>query len=140
MKTIYKIALFIVLAIAIVGIGTAIYFFNMQHRDLGKVKPDFTITAVDLQKAFEDNEAAANTRYVNKVLEVSGVIASLKPGENNSLSVFLKTGSDLSSVICTFQQGTALSGFKPGDAITIRGSCSGYLTDVLLNDCALMGK
>lgn len=137
LKPYIKIALFTVFFIALGGILAGLWMFNRQHKDLLNVRPDYKITAIDLQKAFEDSEAAATERYMNKVIEVSGVIESVKSGEDNILSVILKTGSDLSSVICTFPSGTDHTLFSSGNQITIRGECSGFLMDVLLNNCVL---
>jgi hypothetical protein len=136
MKTYIKIALFAVIFLIIAGAGAGIYLFNKQHKDLGKMKPDFILTASDLQKAFENDEAAATAKYVKKIIEVSGIIESVSPGEGKTLSITLKTESDLSSVICTFQSAGDLPEFKAGDKIVLRGECSGYLTDVLLNNCS----
>jgi hypothetical protein len=135
MKTYVKILLGVVLFVALAGIGVSIHLFRMQHKDLGMVKPDFIITAVDLQKAFEDNEAAATSKYVKKVLEIEGEVESAKTGEKNILSVTIKTGSDLSSLICTFAAETDPAKFTAGSRVTVRGECSGFLMDVLMNDC-----
>ena len=140
MKPIYKIALFVVFFMALAGILTGLYLFNLQHKDLKNVKPDFVITAVDLQKAFESDETSANSRFVKKILEVSGTIETVKPGDDKSTNVALKTGSILGSVICTFQPDKEASNLRVGDSIAIRGECSGYLTDVLLNNCSVIGK
>lgn len=140
MKPVYKIALFVVFFMALAGILAGIYLFRMEHKDLKKVKPDFSLTAADLLKAFESDETSANSRYVKKILDVSGTIESVKLAEDKSANVALKTGSDLGSVICTFQADSETSGLKEGDNILIRGECSGYLTDVLLNNCTLIEK
>ena len=138
MKTYIKIALFFVSFIALSAILAALYMYNLKHTDMAKAKPDFVISASHLQKAFEDDETAASTRYINKILEVTGTIASVKPAANNVLSISLVTGSDLSSVICTFPAITDPSKFRTGNEITLRGECSGYLMDVLLNNCAVI--
>jgi hypothetical protein len=138
MKTYVKIALFIVSFIALSGILAALYMYNLKHTDMAKAKPDFVITASVLQKAFEDDETAASTRYINKILEVTGIIASVKPAGNNVLSISLVTGSDFFSVICTFPAIADPSIFRSGDEITLRGECSGFLLDVLLNNCAVI--
>lgn len=138
MKPFVKIALFVVFFVALAGILIALYLFNMQHKDLQKAKPDYVISAVELQKAFEENETSAASAYVNKVLEVTGIIGSVKTGENNVLSIVLKTGSDLSTVICTFPSETDPAKFTPGNKITVRGDCSGFLMDVLLNNCVIL--
>ncbi|MCX6254429.1 MAG: hypothetical protein NTV31_08135 [Bacteroidia bacterium] len=138
MKPFVKIALFVVCFIALSAILAALYMYNLKHTDMAKAKPDFIIKASVLQKEFEDNETAASTRYINKILEVTGIIASVKPAVNNVLSISLVTGSDLSSVICTFPAIADPSKFRTGDEITLRGECSGFLMDVLLNNCAVI--
>jgi hypothetical protein len=140
MKPYIKITLFIILAVAVITILTALIAFNKKHADTAKVKPDFVITATTLQKEFEDNEAAASTRYINKILEVSGTIASTAPSDSAHLNVSLKTGSDISSVNCVLPATGDLSKFKPGEEITLRGECSGFLMDVLLKNCAIITK
>ena len=136
MKLYVKIALFVVLFIAVSGILAALILYNKKHTDTAKAKPDFIITAPLLQKEFEDNEKTASAKYINKILEVTGIIVSVTPVDNNNLNISLKTGSDFSSVICTFHAITDPSKFKTGDEIALRGECSGFLMDVLLNNCA----
>jgi hypothetical protein len=137
MKTPVKIALAVVFFLAVAGIGAALYLYNLKPKNLQKVKPDFILTANDLQKAFDTEEVVSSAKYINKIIEVSGEIISVKPGEKNSINISLRTGSDLSSVICTFPNSDTTF-FKTGNQITLRGVCSGFLMDVLLNNCALI--
>ena len=138
MKPSFKIIILITWLIGLVGLFIGLYMYNLEAEDLQKAKPDFVITAASLQKAFEDNEAAANTKYSDKIIEVSGMIESVKPGEDEAVSISLKTESPLSNVICTFQSGTAPAVFKVGVQITLRGKYSGFLTDILLNNCVVV--
>ena len=138
MKTYVKIALFVVSFIALSAILAALYMFNLKQTDMAKAKPDFIITATELQKEFEDNESTASARYINKILEVTGTIGSITPADSNNLNISLKTGSDISSVICTFPAIGDPSKFKAGDEVKLRGECSGFLMDVLLNNCAII--
>ena len=138
MKPYVKIALFVVLFIAVLSILAGLYLFNMKHTNMAKAKPDFIVTASSLQKEFEDNEKIASTKYINKILEVTGTIGSITPADSNNINISLKTGSDISSVICTFHTIANLSKLKTGDEISIRGECSGFLMDVLLNNCAIV--
>jgi hypothetical protein len=140
MKTYVKVALFVVTFVALSAVLAALYFYNLKHTDMAKAKPDFVLTASLLQKAFETDENAASKKYINKILEVSGKIASVKPAENNVLSISLVTESDLSSVICTFSSVSDPKKFSEGAEITVRGECSGFLMDVLLNNCAVIIK
>lgn len=138
MKTSYKIALFAVFFLALAGILFGLYMFNLQSADLKKADPDFRISATDFQKSFENNESDANTTYLNKIIEVTGNIESLKPGEGKAISISLKTDNPLSNVICTFQATPDTSAIKPGDRVTIRGEYSGFLMDILLNNCVII--
>lgn len=139
MKPIVKIALLVVLLFALAGIMTGVYLFYKKPANQAFVKPDYIITAIALQKDFEDNEKAASSKYINKTLEVTGSVASITQADSSNLNISLKTGSDLSSVICTFASSDP-SKFKIGEETTLRGICSGYLMDVLLNNCALVPK
>ena len=123
-----------------------LYLYNLKHTDMAKARPDFNITATALQKEFEVNETTASARYINKVIEVTGTIASVMQAGGNNLNISLKTGNDISSVICTFPAIGDASKIKTGDNIVLRGECSGFTQlfpgepplDVLLNNCAVI--
>jgi hypothetical protein len=140
MKYYVKIALFFVVFIAIGSILAALILFNKKHPDTAKVKPDFVLTATVLQKDFENNETAASSKYINKILEVSGTIVSVTPADSTNTNISLKTGNELSSVICTFHKLNDTPKLIPGDEIRLRGECSGFLMDVLLNNCSIIIK
>jgi cytochrome c-type biogenesis protein CcmE len=137
MKSKVKIALVGVVLLGILSllIGLSLYF--KKHKDLSTTKPDFVVTAVMLQKEFEDNEKTASEKYINKIIEVNGTILSVNQADSTNINLSLKTESDLSTVICTFAA-TDPSKFREGEDVTIRGECSGFLMDVLLNNCALI--
>lgn len=138
MKPYIKITLFVVFFLALAGIGVSLYLYNLKPKDLAKVKPDYVITSDDLLKPFEENETQANTKYINKIIEVEGTIGSIVAGENNSMNVSIKTYNDFSSVICSFSSKDDIDGLKTGTLVTVRGECSGYLMDVLLKNCVLI--
>lgn len=146
MKSYVKIAIFVVAFIALSAILAGLYLFNLKHTDMAKARPDFIITATALQKEFEVNETTASAKYINKVVEVTGTIASVTKAGSNNLNISLKTGNDISSVICTFPAIADPSKLKTGDIIALRGECSGFTQlfegqpplDVLLNNCAVI--
>lgn len=140
LKSARKIILFVILLTGLAGIIAGIRFYNLRNKNLLKEKPDFTITAEELRKEFESDEIASTSKFVNKIVEVTGVVSSIDKGENNALNVTLTTGSSLSSIICTFSGNTDTLGLKAGQAVTLRGECSGFLMDVLLNNCVLISK
>jgi tRNA_anti-like len=140
MKKNLRIALIVTAVLAIAGAAIGYHLYNLKPKDLGREKPDFIITSADLQQSFEENETAATAKYVNRIIEVSGEVSSVERGENNSVNIALKTNSDFSSVICTFPSGIDPESVMTGSQISVRGQCSGYLMDVLLNNCVLAGN
>jgi hypothetical protein len=148
MKLYVKIALAVVTFLAISGILVALYMFNLKHTNLAKAKPDFVLTSSDLQKEFEVNQTMASAKYIKKIIEVSGIVSSVTQADSNNFNISLKTGNDISSVICTFSGIGDLLKFKSGSNIVIRGECSGYTQlfpgepplDVLLNNCAVAAQ
>jgi tRNA_anti-like len=138
MKPYVKIALVVVLLIAIGSILAALVLYNKKQPDTSKIKPDITITATDLQKEFENNEKTASDKYINKILEVSGTITAVTPADSANTNISLKTANEMSAVNCAFQKYIDPTKFKAGDLITLRGVCSGFLMDVLLKNCSVI--
>jgi hypothetical protein len=138
MKPSVKIALFVVFFVALGGIFAALYLYNLKPKDLQKVKPHFVLTAIDFQKAFEENEKVSSEKIINKIIDVSWELANIEAGEKSSWNISLQTGSDFSKVTCTFHNVPDTAVFFQRKQITIRGVCSGILSDVLLNNCAVI--
>jgi hypothetical protein len=140
MKLYVKIALGVVFLAALTSILAALYLYNKKSPDLAKVKPDYIVTSVDLQKSFEENEKLASAKYINKIIEVTGKIRSVNPPKNNIISISLSTDNDLSSINCTFAESIDPEALNPGNTVTIRGECSGFLINVLLKNCIIIEK
>ena len=130
-----------IVVLGLVGGGYGFYEFFRTHADLSKVNPDFTLTAADLSSAFENDESAATKKYVDKVVQVTGPVASVEMGSDSTINVSLRDEDALSGVICSFQ-GRAVDDVrvKKGEVAVIRGQCSGMLLDVLLNNCVLISN
>ena len=59
-------------------IGTGIFFYIYKaHRDIASEKEDFTITVNAIFSEFQSNERNANSKYLDKTIEVSGRISSI---------------------------------------------------------------
>jgi hypothetical protein len=74
MKRSYKIVLIAASILGLAGVLFGLYMYNLEPKDLQKVRPDYIITATDLLKAFESDENTASTTYIGKVVEVSGIL------------------------------------------------------------------
>ena len=125
-----KILYFLILA-ALAGGLYAYYQYNKPVAGMESQKVDVLIKSADLLKAFEGDEAAANAKYLDKVIEVEGEVSKVEKNTEKS-SVYLKTTNEMSSVICEFENGNDLADIKEGSNIKIKGKCTGYLMDVVL--------
>lgn len=140
MKPIAKIVLLSAFILALTGIMMGVYMYNKPHKDIRSVKPDYVIKAEDLQKEFGANESAASAKYLNKIVEVTGTITYINANEEKILSITLKTGDQISSVICSPGETIKPGKLTPGRNVTVRGEMSGYLMDVVLNNCVIINK
>ncbi len=128
-------------ALALVGGVVGYIMWNQPHRDLSAGKADFTMKPEELLQAFTANEAEANTKYLNKVVELSGVILDKPPIDGGGAVVLLEVPGEMLSVInCAFEATDAASvqPLDKGATITVRGEVTGYTMDVNLARCVLV--
>jgi hypothetical protein len=112
--------------------GIFLYQYNKPARNVSGEK-SLSITAEQLFQQFSSNEQAANKLYLNQVLEVSGNIAEIKHTEQGKDVIILKSDDPMFGTSCTLENNTGESAsLKAGDSATIKGICTGYLTDVVL--------
>lgn len=129
--------LIILLLAVIVGGVIGYKQYNKPHRDLMEEKVTAALSAQELFKTFEEDESAANDRYLDEMLEVSGTIEKVNVGQEKS-TIQLKTDHMMAGIICEFEPGAMKNIPVEGDAITVRGICTGKLMDVVLVRCIIM--
>ena len=126
----------IILALAAAGYGWHLY--QKAPPDIREQKGDLEITAVDLLKAFQQDEMAGNAKCVDKVLIVAGTVTGIQTDSSGQATVSLQTNDLLAAVTCSFYQDDAgVKKIKAGSAVRIKGVCTGMLSDVVLNKCSL---
>ena len=131
-----KLFVFLLLA-GLVGGGIAYYLYNKPHEDISTSTPDFVLFPSTLANAFDENEEEANTLYLDKIIELKGKVREI--AEDGSVkSLILETGNPITGVLCEFQDQEMIANIKAGDAVSVRGICSGKLTDVVLVRCILI--
>lgn len=122
-------------------VGLVAYFqYNKPTRDLTDKKADLSISATELYRQFSENEAQANQQYLDKVVQVKGVLTAVSRGEDGSLNLTLDAGNPMGGVTCEIPAGNFAEGtnLQTGSQVTIKGQCTGILTDVLLVKCVLI--
>jgi len=122
----------IIIALVIIGAtggGVGFYMFNKPLESTMSMKADYSLEPGVLLVAFEEDEAAANTKYLDKVIEVKGQVQKVEKADDK-IAVYLETDNLMSSII--FQMEDAGVQFEKGEEVTLKGICTGYLMDVVL--------
>lgn len=126
-------------AIGFIGIAIGFYLYNKPQQDLTKVKAELKVDAQTLFSEFGENEAAANSKYLGKVLEVNGEVVRVNNLENGNVSVVFL--DEMFGVTCTIDSLYAvenrkqMSNISAGKRLSFKGKCDGMLTDVVLTQC-----
>jgi hypothetical protein len=113
--------------------------WNKPHMDVAEADSFISLTANDLLNSFKENESEANTRFLNKVITVSGIIASVNK-QQDEIILHLETEDPMALVICNLDPFSSHEKveFAEGESINLKGICSGMLTDVVLDRCVLV--
>lgn len=126
-----------IIALVVIAFGVWKWTFRPAETDVSAHKTDMAINANYLVLQFTQNEDSANARYLNKVIEITGIVDTVAM-KGQEVSIFLKENNATSGVLCSFDKGSFNADFmKRGDKITVKGLCSGYLMDVVMNKCSL---
>jgi hypothetical protein len=113
------------------GAAVAYYMYNKPVESLDKKKADVEVSAEQLLADYEANEQAADDKYLGKVVAVTGKVAQVTTDDGKS-KIHLETGNPISMVITELDEGNETGGLAAGDQATVKGMCSGYLSDVIL--------
>lgn len=127
----------IIWAILIFLIALALFsyrYYNKPHKDVKSLKASFETTAHSLFRSFEEDEATANKKYLDKIISIKGKVKDIFFNDDGSVNVILETGSDISGVSCYLVESERdkLKNYKTGDEMKIKGICTGFLVDVVI--------
>ena len=136
-KKIIKWTLLSIFIVAVTGGFVGYKMWNKPHRNVEAAKA-ITVAATQLATAYESDEPRANSQYLDKVIEVTGEVSEVSKNQKGEEVITLK-GSDMSGIICTLE-GAAAVEIKPAASVTLRGICTGYLTDVVLVRCKIKNQ
>lgn len=134
-----KIILIAIAVLVVIGAIYGYYQYNRGNKDLSGAKADVTISSVNLYNEYSADEATANTKYLNKVIAVRGKISKIDKDATGSASILLDAGSDMGGVSCLLdaRHNDEATKLHNGDSVTINGSCTGMLSDVVLVRCSV---
>lgn len=127
-KKILKVFLAIIVLLAL----CIVIFLNIPKANVQSKTTDISITADAIFDEFNKNENASNRKFIGKVVEVSGVIDELDTDKNGSSVLLLASKDDFNGVLCTLD-GKPNTPLNIGQTVTVKGVCTGKLSDVVIN-------
>jgi len=125
----------IIVLLALSAVWVVFRMYNKPHRD-PLSEASIKISATELFRSYENDEVAANKLYLDKVLEVSGKVTEVTINQELIPIIALETENPMFGVRCTMESTTINA--KPGDTVSIKGICTGYLSDVVIIKATLV--
>ena len=134
MSTKNKIIIAIALIAAIAfGVYYYVFVYSSQHRRQVQSEIGIVITSDSLVAKYQADEKLANSLYLNKAVVVTGVILSIDKNQEGKTTLVIGRSDSFSNVSVTMIS-TAPITQKVGESITIKGLCTGALSDVVITD------
>jgi len=137
MKRKVKIILGIIGLIFIAAVGYGVYIWNEPPRNVANER-GIEITATAIFDSFSQSETRANELYLNKAIQVTGEITDVKKNQAGQVVVYLKSDDPIFGVNCTFKDDPGP--LQKSTTITFKGVCTGFLSDVIINQGIIVKK
>jgi len=106
--------------------------------------PEIEITAGELLSAYEENGEAADAKFANKILRVTGIVKRIEA--KDSLDIYYITLTDVEKTLllidvrCFFDRkhGPELNLLTPGKTVTVQGKYDGSMINIRMSNCFLV--
>ncbi len=100
-------------------------------------------TAEELLSAYEADGVAADAKFANKILKVTGVVGRIEVKDFLDIHYITLTSAEknlLQNVRCMFDRkhGPELNQLTPGQTVTVQGKYDGSIINFRMTDCALV--
>jgi hypothetical protein len=134
-----------IVAAVIIALTAGLYGYmeyTKTNMDLMYAKADHVTGAKELIKEFEENEQAANTRFLDKIIAVNGSIKDVMKDDRGFYTVMVGNEGYTSSVRCSMDADHQLRDIQLqlGSNITIKGICTGFNADQLLGSDVILNR
>lgn len=130
----------ILLVVLIAGIGIGYYLYNMPVASVADRDPVAIVTADELMESYENNETGSDSLYLDKLVQVEGIIQSIQ-SDTSGVIILLSTSGGMFGISCKLEPGQiAPRSASEGAKIQLKGIVNGYMGDVSMNRCVPTGK
>jgi tRNA_anti-like len=138
-----KIILYSVMFLFLIAAVVAWYVYkeyNRKPEDTALLNPDYSLQARLLIKEFETNDSTAGKKYLDKIIQVDGLVKDIIIDEAGFNSVILGDTASMSSVRCSMDRlhNKEANRLKKGSHAVIKGICAGFNADELLGSDVIL--
>lgn len=127
----------IFILVVVFAIATSFYYYTFvyskTHHRNAQAEASVVITADSLSAAYQADEQKANVNFLNKAVEVTGTILSIDKDQANHTTLLMGKADAFSNVSITLSSTQPITQ-KVGETITVKGVCTGSLSDVIINE------
>jgi len=113
------------------------HLYQKPHQSAAEETAALTIDADSLVKLYQGDEPGANKLYLGKVIEVTGKLTEIQHTAQSEIWILAAPSGNGGGVNCQLFSGEKVPEPHPGDRVTLKGRCTGFLMDVNLADCVL---
>ena len=105
--------------------------------------PAIELTVEELLSAYQADGAAADAKFTNKTLKITGVVDRIEVKDILDIHYITLTGAEkplLQAVRCMFhrEHGPELSQLTIGQTVTVQGKYDGSIVNMSMRDCVLV--
>jgi len=129
--------LYILITLLVIAVIAYFIVLNLPKASSKNKDASFKIEANDLYSEFQANEVLANKKYIGKTIEISGSIMDMDRDKQGATVLYIDADAGINGLLCTMEMNQKAK-FEVGQEVTLKGLCSGYLQDVVLNKCVLI--
>jgi hypothetical protein len=131
-----------ILLLLLLAAGWGYYQFQRPHQSAAGETANVTIGADSLYAQYAGDEKRCDAKYLGKVVEVSGQLSEIQHSGQSEVWILSTGTANTGGVNCQLFPGEKVPEPhpKPGDQVTLKGRCTGFLMDVNLSDCVVIKK
>lgn len=112
--------------------------WNETHEATDKAKADYTVHAAELMREFAQNDTAANRKYREKIIAVEGGVSQVEIQADSTVNLkFVDTSKHFINFSLDKTQFENTKNIKPGDWVSVKGSCSGSTYSMILDSTSI---
>lgn len=138
-KKTLSIILIVIAIIVVTGGAVGYYLWNKPHEKV-EDREGVVLTVDKISKAFSTDQDAANAKYLDQAIQVSGTISETEENQDGGLLVILHGEDPELTVQCSFREKD--QNVNTGEQVTVKGFCTGQTIfgDVALRDAIIINN